>query len=344
MDVAIGIDAHKGTLAAAAVDSIGRVLAETELPNDAAGHKKLLTWIRSQPGTRRVGIEGSGSYGAGLARILLGAGEDVREVPTSLSARERQRRPTYGKSDPIDAVAIARVVARDEPLGSPARVEALHELKLLCDYRDEADRTRTRLANQAHMELVILRPGYQAKVPNLRAKAHLTAALMLLRRDRSMRANLIRRRISAMRRLERDIADINRQIVAKVKATGTKLVDIPGVGPLIAAKILGEVGDVRRVRSKAAFGHLSGTAPVIASSGGTHRHRLNRGGNRQLNWALHFVALVQWRTCTNAKEYVTRHRTAGKSHKEAMRCLKRQLANVIYRTMLNDLKIPAKTP
>jgi transposase len=119
MDVAIGIDAHKGTLAAAAVDAVGRVIDETEVPNDASGHKKLLAWMRSKPGTRRVGIEGSGSYGAGLARALLEAGEDVREVPTSLSSGERRRRATYGKSDPIDAVAIARVVARDEVLGSP---------------------------------------------------------------------------------------------------------------------------------------------------------------------------------------------------------------------------------
>jgi transposase len=344
MDVAIGIDAHKETLAAAAVDVVGRVLVEAEFRNDPSGHKRLLVWVNARPGTRRVGIEGSGSYGAGVARVLLAAGEDVREVPTSLSSRERQRRPTYGKSDPIDAVAIARVVARDEPLGSPARVEALTELKLLCDYRDEAVRTRTRLANQAHMELVIMRPGYQEKVPNLRAKGHVTAALMLIRRDRSVRADLVRRRIAAIRRLEREIADTNKQIAAKVKATGTTLVEIPGVGPLIAAKILGEVGDVRRIRSKAAFGHLSGTAPVLASSGGTHRHRLNRGGNRQLNWALHYVALVQWRSCSTAKEYVVRHRAAGKSHKEAMRCLKRQLANVIYRTMVNDLRIPAKTP
>ena len=342
MDVAIGVDAHKGTLAAAAVDTIGRVLGEAQFANDAAGHKRFVAWARSQPGARRIGIEGSGSYGAGLARVLLAAGEDVREVPTSLSHRERQRRPTYGKSDPIDAVAIARVVAREEPLGSPARVQALSELKLLCDYRDEAVHTRTRLANRAHMELVVLRPGYQDKIPNLRAKAHMTAALMLLRRDRSVRADLVRRRITAMRRLDREVAETNKQIVAKVKATGTSLVELPGVGPFIAAKILGEVGDVARIRSKAAFAHLSGTAPIIASSGGTNRHRLNRGGNRQLNWALHYMALVQWRSYDQAKEYIARQRSAGKSHKEAMRCLKRQLANVVFRAMVNDLKQPSK--
>jgi transposase len=344
MDVAIGVDAHKQTLAAAAVDSVGRVIVEAEFRNDAAGHKRFVAWAQQQPGARVIGIEGSGSYGAGLARRLLAAGEDVREVPSQLTYRERRRDSTHGKSDHIDAVAIARVVVRDQPLGSPARVQGLADLKLLCDYRDQLVRTRTRLVNRAHMELAVARPGYQDRVPHLRARAHQTAALMLLRRDRSVRADLVRRRIAGIRRLDREVADIDHQIAIRVKATGTTLVEIPGVGPLIAAKILGEVGDVRRLRSKAAFAHLSGTAPIIASSGGTHRHRLNRGGNRQLNWALHYVALNQWRSYDKAKEYIARQRQNGKSHKEAMRCLKRHLANAVYRTMVQDLKMPTTAP
>lgn len=338
MDVAIGVDSHKETLAAAAVDGVGRMIDGAEFRNDAKGHKQFLAWVRGQAVERRIGIEGSGSFGAGLARMLLEAGEDVREVPSSLTYRERRRESTHGKSDPIDALAIARVVMRDLTLGSPARVQRLADLKLLCDYREQLVRTRTRLANRAHGELLVLRPGYQHKVPHLRAKAHQSAAVMLIRRDRSVRADLLRRRIAGIRRLDREVADINKQIADKVAACGTKLVQIPGVGTLIAAKILGEVGDVSRLRSRAAFAHLSGTAPVIASSGGTHRHRLNRGGNRQLNWALHYVALNQWRSYDKAKEYVARQRQAGKSHKEAMRCLKRHLANVVYRAMINDVK------
>lgn len=338
MDVAIGVDSHKETLAAAAVDGVGRMIDGAEFRNDAKGHQQFLAWVRGQAVERRIGIEGSGSFGAGLARMLLEAGEDVREVPSSLTYRERRRESTHGKSDPIDALAIARVVMRDLTLGSPARVQRLADLKLLCDYREQLVRTRTRLANRAHGELLVLRPGYQHKVPHLRAKAHQSAAVMLIRRDRSVRADLLRRRIAGIRRLDREVADINKQIADKVAACGTKLVQIPGVGTLIAAKILGEVGDVSRLRSRAAFAHLSGTAPVIASSGGTHRHRLNRGGNRQLNWALHYVALNQWRSYDKAKEYVARQRQAGKSHKEAMRCLKRHLANVVYRAMINDVK------
>src|SRR6266545_5932993 len=129
---------------------------------------------------------------------------------------------------------------------------------------------------------------------------------------------------------------MDRRIQALVRQTGTSLTAIPGVGPFIAAKILGEVGDPSRVRSKAAFAVLSGTAPLPASSGQTQRHRLNRGGNRQLNWALHYIALVQCRILPDAKTYMARQREAGKSHKEGMRCLKRHLSNVVYRHLVAD--------
>ena len=151
-----------------------------------------------------------------------------------------------------------------------------------------------------------------------------------------MRAELGRKRLDELSRLDREIAAMDRRIVATVRTTGTRLTDIPGVGPFIAAKILGEVGDPSRVRSKAAFALLSGTAPLVASSGQTHRHRLNRGGNRQLNWALHYIALVQCRISPQAQAYVARQREAGKTHKEAIRCLKRQLSNVVYRHLLAD--------
>ncbi len=131
---------------------------------------------------------------------------------------------------------------------------------------------------------------------------------------------------------------MDRRIVAMVRDTGTSLTSIPGVGSFIAAKILGEVGDPSRVRSKAAFAVLSGTAPLSASSGQTHRHRLNRGGNRQLNWALHYIALVQCLITPEAQAYMARQREAGKSHKEAMRCLKRHLSNLVYRHLEADAR------
>jgi transposase len=336
MEVAIGVDSHKASLAAAAVDPLGRVLDAREFPNNPKGHQALCEWVRGYGSDRRIGIECSLSYGAAAARYLLAHQEDVREVPSSLTARQRRLRRSQGKSDLVDAVAIARVVASEDPLPSARREASLSDLRLLVDYRDQLVRSKTQMANRAHADLVNIRPGYGAEVPNLRAKKHQAKVRSLLRGDRSVRGELVRRRLTEVSRFDREIAQLNRRIAVTVPQTGTTLTEIPGVGPFIAAKILGEVGDPSRIRSKAAFAVLSGTAPLPASSGKTQRHRLNRGGNRQLNWALHYIALVQWRVLPEAKDYIARLRGAGKSHKEAMRCLKRHLSNVVYRRLVAD--------
>jgi transposase len=334
VQVAIGIDTHKGSLAAAAVDALGRVLGAREFTNDPTGHRSLLRWVKEQAQPRTIGIEGSLSYGSAPARMLLGHAEDVREVAPSLTHQERRRR-AKGKSDPVDAVAIARVVAADETLPSARRTTLLTDLKLLVDYRDQLVHARTQVSNRIHADLVIIRPGYEQVVPNLRAKRHVAKARSLLSRDRSVQAELVRRRLGEILRLEAEIAQADRQLADKLAEADTTLTQIPGVGPFIAAKILGEVGEISRIRSKASFAMLSG---IIASSGQTHRHRLNRRGNRQLNWALHYVALVQSRTSPEAKAYLVRQREAGKSHKEAMRCLKRHLSNVVYRHLVLDAR------
>jgi len=335
MEVAIGIDSHKGTLAAAAVDTLGRVLGVREFTNDPKGHQAFQRWVREQGSPRRIGIEGSLHYGAALSQRLLAEGEDVREVPPSLTHLERRRRQK-GKSDQVDAVAIARVVAGEETLPPARRLALFSDLKLLVDYRDQLVRARTQVVNRVHADLVVIHPGYERVVPNLRAKRHVGKARSLVGRDRSVRGELVRRRLGDVLRLEEQIAEADRRIADKLREADTTLTQIRGVGPFIAAKILGEVGQVSRVRSKASFASLSGTAPLVASSGLTHRHRLNRGGNRQLNWALHYIALVQSRTSPEAKAYLARQRGAGKSHKEAMRCLKRHLSNVVYRHLLAD--------
>lgn len=338
MEVAIGVDPAKGSLAVAAVDPLGRVLDAREFSNDTRGHRAFLGWVREHSPDRVIGIECSLSYGASLSRLLLHAGEDVREVPTTLTFRQRRRRGSQGKSDLIDSVAIARIVASGEVLPSAYRVEVLTDLRALVDYRDQLVRARTQVANRAHADLVNVRPGYGREVPNLRAKVHRAKARSLLRGDRSVRAELLRSRLGELLRLEGEIAAMDRRIEAMVRESGTSLTAIPGVGSFIAAKILGEVGDPSRVRSKAAFAVLSGTAPLPASSGQTQRHRLNRGGNRQLNWALHYIALVQCRILPDAQAYMARQREAGKSHKEAMRCLKRHLSNVVYRHLVADAR------
>jgi len=336
MGASIGVDSHKGSLAAAAVDELGRVFGIKEFPNDPAGHRALLEWARHYGKPRAIGVEGSGSYGAGLCRTLSSAGEQVREVPATLTFKERRRKGSQGKSDAVDAVAIARIMARGEDLPSPTRTQALADLKLLSDYRDQLVHTRTQLANRVHQDLVVLHPGYERRVPNLVGAKHLAKAASLVRGDTSIRAELARRRIGDLRRLSREIAETKVQMTDVLTESGTTLTGLPGIGPLIAARILGEVGDVGRVRSQAAFAMMTGTAPFVASSGMTFRHRLNRGGNRKLNFALHYMALARYRTDEQTKAYIERRRAEGKTFKESMRCLKRHLSNVVYRQMIVD--------
>jgi transposase len=338
MGVTIGVDSHKSSLAAAALDELGRVLGVTEFPNNARGHDALLRWTKAHGHRRVIGIEGAGSYGAGMARHLIDADERVYEVPAFLTHRERKRNPSKGKSDPSDAVAIARVAARGEGLSSPQRNDVFVDLKLLSDHRDQLVRARTRLINRTHTDLVISHPGYEKRIPKLNSKKNQAAALTLLRGDRSVRANLIRDRIGEIRRLNKKVADVEGQIAGKVKESGTTLTSLQGIGFVLAAKILGEVGDPSRIHSKGAFAMLTGTAPIEASSGATKRHRLNRGGNRQLNYALHMMARARLRHDDDSNIYVARRQTEGKSAKEAVRCLKRHLSNVIFRQLVADQK------
>lgn len=338
MGVAIGVDSHKSSLAAAALDEVGRVVGVREFSNDARGHGALLAWSKAQGHERIIGIEGAGSYGAGLVRHLIDVDEKVFEVPAFLTHRERKRNPSKGKSDPSDAVAIARVTARGEGLSSPRRVEIFVDLKLLSDHRDQVIRARTRLINRTHIDLVVSHPGYEKKIPKLNSKKNQTSALTLLRGDRSVRAQLIRDRVGEIRRLTTKISGIEKQIAVKVRESGTTLTELPGIRFVIAAKILGEVGDPARIRSKGAFAMLTGTAPLEASSGMTKRHRLNRGGNRQLNYALHMMARARLRHDSDSKAYVARRKLEGKSEREATRCLKRHLSNVVFRQLVTDVK------
>jgi transposase len=299
---------------------VGRPRAVREFVNDPRGHRALLRWARGFDDERTIGVEGSGNYGAGLCRYLLGAGEDVREVPANLTSRERNKKTSRAKSDPGDAVAIARVVAREEGLGSAFRDQLADDLKVLVDYRDQLVRAQTKSRNRIHKQLAVLYPGYGRRIPRMTAKSHATAVTRLIRGDSSVRADLVRRYLVQLRRLEQDISLATQEIEAK--QSGTSLTQLTGVGTMTAAKILGEVRSARRIRSKAAFGMLTGTAPLAASSGETTRYRFNRGGNRQLNLALHMIAVNCIRLDPDTRNYVARKRSEGKSKTEAIRCLR----------------------
>jgi transposase len=288
----------------------------------------------------RVGIEGSGNYGRGAAvRLVLAGATEVVEVPPSLTSRERSARPGQGKTDPIDAVAIARITARETGL-PPVRlaVGKAADLRALADYRTQLVAERTALASRTHAELHGLRPGYHARVPRLTGPTFITAAKDLLAGDDSVRARLTRRRLARLAELTGEIREVTALIAAAVAEVSTGLTGLYGIGPVGAATILGEVADVRRYRSRHAFATANGTAPLPANSGRTtRRHRLNRSGNRTLNRVLYTTAITQIRADTEGRAYYLRKRAEGKTNREALRCLKRRLSDLVYKTLQEDL-------
>ena len=328
---AIGIDSHKATLAACAIDALGAPVAERTFPNDPSGHRDLMAWVRRAAPGGLVGVEGSASYGAAAARSMLAEGIAVREVPPQLSRRERVRTRRAGKSDPGDALAIARVTAREPDLPPVRVVDRTYEIGLLLDAREEAITEATRVRNRLHADLVVLLPGYQGRARNLVAERSLRSIGTRLRGLPGIQAELARARLARLRGLDAQARAHQGRLARLVGAH--PLLGLPGVGVLTAAKLIGETGDVGRFRSPDAFAMLAGVAPIPASSGQVQRMRLNRGGNRQLNRALHVVATVQALHHAPAREYVARKLAEHKSRREAIRALKRRLVRPVFRLL-----------
>lgn len=350
-----GIDTHKDTLAVAIVDEQGRQLASQEVANTDTGLGAQLAALFERLAVLRVGIEGSGSFGRAVAVHLAlithdAAHEDtsdvgnrgcrsVVEVPTLMTARERRAQIGKGTTDPVDALAIARITARDPGL-APVRltVGPAADLRALLDYRDDLIVERTALINRAHAELTGLIPGYQHLVRSLVTRTRVRQVLELTAEDRSVRADLTRRRLERVLVIDAEAAQLKRQISALVTEAGSTLTDIHGVGPLVAGRFLAEVVDARRYPTGNAFAAANGTAPIPASSGRTVRHRYNPGGNRQLNRALYTLALTQIGADTEGRAYYQRKRARGNTGREALRCLERRISDrvCVYRTMLHD--------
>jgi transposase len=328
---AIGIDTHKATLAACRVDELGTAVSERTFDNDPAGHRALLDWAAQVGHDTVTGIEGSASFGAPLARFLVAAGLTVREVPPQLSRRERIRTRRAGKSDSGDALAIARVAARESDLPPVRSADASLEVRLLVEAREDVVAEMTRVRNRLHADLRTLLPGYGVTATNLTAIRHQRTVGRLLRPVAGVQADLARGRLAHLRRLGIEERALHARIGTRV--AGHPLLELPGAGLLVTAKLVGEIGDIGRFRSSDAFAALAGVAPIPASSGQTQRMWLNRGGNRQLNRALHTIALAQAIHHAPARAYIDRKRAEGKTWREALRALKRQLVRTVFRLL-----------
>jgi transposase len=333
----IGVDTHKRTHTLAAIDEQGRSVGVRTIANSPEGWAAGLAWAGAEAGPHTWGVENSGSLGKAFAQFLLSqGGPTIFEVSPHRTAQYRRRGRTQDKTDQADALAIARLLlAEGEGLPRVQRDDLGTELRLLSDHRDNLVAERTRLLNQLHAQMLQLDPGYQERSGPLTKPRGLAYCRAFRTVDASgvvqARLLIVAQLTDQVARLEADIAALTARLSRLVQASRTPLLAVRGVGPVVAARLLGELGSTPRVASAAALAALSGTAPVAVSSGDRRAHRLNRGGNRQLNRAIHIIALAQRRGDERARAYFAKKLGEGKTKKAAMRCLKRRLVDVLFR-------------
>jgi transposase len=330
--IVIGLDVHKQSVTAVAVDEAGRPLAEKAI---AVGSDELFGWAAALDAQRLWAVEDCRQLTGWLEHQLLSIGEDLVRVPPKLTVPERRAGRTRGKSDPIDALAIARAAIREPGLSRPRPDERVYrEIKLLVDHREDLVAQRTRSQQRLRWHLHQLDPTYQVPLRRLdRATQLERVARWLARREQELQVRLARDLIMIIRQLNRTISELEQELQARLNEVAPALLELPGCATLTAAKLLAEIGPIDRFRSDAQLARHSGVAPLEASSGKSQRHRLDRGGNRQLNAALYRIAITQARYHPPARDYLERKRSEGKSRREALRCLKRALARVVFNTL-----------
>jgi transposase len=271
-----------------------------------------------------------------LERDLLAVGERIVRVPPKLMAHCRTAARTYGKSDPIDALAVARAALREPGLPSASLDDETRELRLLVDHRDDLVAERTRAINRLRWHLHEIDPSLDPPARCLIRVKHLHALTTRLAHAEGTVARLARHLLELCCRLTVEIRSLEAEIKTLVSSAAPSLLEIPGCGTLTAAKILGETADIRRFRTKSAYARHNGTAPLPVWSGNRERHRLSRTGNRQLNAALHRIAITQAHYHPDARAYLQRRKESGNTSTEAIRALRRRLSDVVYRALRND--------
>jgi transposase len=342
--VVVGIDAHKRTHTAVAVDESGRRLgSKTTLATTTEAHLDLVRWADWFGSDRRWAVEDCRHLSRRLEADLLAAGERIVRVPPKLMAHARDAGRTFGKSDPIDALAVARAALREPDLPTARLDGPARDLRLLVDHREDLVRDRTAHINRLRWHLHELDPQWDPPRRGLTGRRGLDAVAGRLELIEGTVARVARDLVGLICELTKKIDALHSDIVALVRSVAPTLLGLSGVGEITAAKIVAEVADIRRFRSKDAFARHNGTAPLPAWSGNRVRHRLSRTGNRQLNAAIHRIAITQKRCHAGAKSYLERRVTRGNTKKEALRALKRRLSDVVYRALRADADLRARS-
>jgi transposase len=338
LDYVVGVDTHRDEHTLAVVEArSGAVVAQRTVPSNGRGYEQALRFARQAEGARVWAVEGAGHYGAGLARYLSQRGETVLEAGRSPRGERRLR----GKDDQLDAVRAARAALTSEPLPLPRSGERREALRLLLIARRSAVDVRREALVQLRSVIVTAHDRLRRELRGLPVQ-RLLERCSRLRHSRTatpdeLAARLVLRTLA--RRIEAatvEADELKREILAHVRALAPGLLDEPGVGPIVAAQLIVAWSHPGRVRSEAAFARLAGVAPVPASSGKTTRHRLSRGGDRQLNRALHTVVLHRRQHDPVTRDYIARRTAEGKSRRDATRLLKRYLARHLYRLLQNQ--------
>lgn len=334
--VTIGIDAHKRSHTAVVVDEQGRRLAETTTGTTSGDHLRLLGWAAKHGAERVWAIEDCRHLSRRLERDLLAAGERILRVPPKLMANARDGARTFGKSDPIDALAVARAALREPDLPVARLDGPERELRLLVDHRDDLVQERTRMISRLRWHLHELDPGNEPAARSLNHLRNLDKLLARLDGSEGLVARLARELCGRCRQLTVEIKELEQELSELVQALAPSLLAVCGCGVLTAAKIVGETAGIERFKSNDAYARHNGTAPLPVWSSNRSRHRLSRSGNRQLNAAIHRIALTQAQWHPEAKAMIARRKAQGDGGLEALRVLKRRLSDVVYRALETD--------
>ncbi len=333
--VTLGADTHKASHTIVAIDDLGRALGETTVAATEAGHRALIAWAAQFP-ERRFALEDVRHLSRRLEADLIRAGERVVRVPTRLMGTARRSGREPGKSDAIDALATARAAVREPGLPEAGLEGPERELRLLVDHREDYVGERTRMENRLLWDIHELLPGHVVAPRSLSSLKGLDRVASVLAPLEGLVADIARERLARIRELTVRINELERDIARRTVVLAPSLLALEGCGPLSAAKLIGETARAARFRSRAAYARTNGTAPIPVSSGRDDRYRLNRGGNRQLNCALHRIAITQMRLPTRGKAYFDHRIAVGDTKTEAIRALRRKISDEVFRRLLAD--------